>query len=242
MTGMLLECSGVGKRSATGDLILDSIDFAVAPGRTVALMGANGAGKTTLLDIVCGLTAATAGRVRIAGHSPREAVESGSLGGMLQSGGLLPEITVAETVDVVAALFGVSRPGDLIDRVGLRRLADRRVSACSGGEQQWVKWTLAQIPEPKLFVLDEPTAGMDWQARRRFWQEVAEHRERGSAVLYATHYADEVEGVADEIVLLDRGRVAALTTPDQARDAARGEDAQPLFDGLARLIDERGRP
>lgn len=230
----VLACAGVTKTTRTGVPILRGVDLDVAPGRAVALVGANGSGKTTLLDIVLGLTRATSGRVSIAGRSPGEAVRAGVVGGMLQTGGLLPELTVGETLRVLASLHHVDADPA---RHGLGHLARRRVAACSGGEQQWIKWVIAQLASPSLLVLDEPTAGMDWAARSRFWAQVGQRRAAGASVLYASHYADEIEGIADDVVVLDAGRVVARVTPQDAAAAAPAcGDGPRLFRGIEALI------
>lgn len=236
MPDLALRLDGVGKRTRTGQVVLDGLTLALEPGRMVALMGGNGAGKSTLLDLVSGLTTPTRGRVEVFGRPPREATRSGWVGGMLQGGGLLDDLTVDETIRTIAALHRLPRPrlADLDE--GLVPLAGRRVGALSGGERQRVKWALATLASPRLFVLDEPTAGMDWQARHGFWEQVRGHRDRGATVLYATHYADEVDGTADLVVQLERGRLVSCTAPDAVRDAGNGDvGGTGLFSGLAAL-------
>lgn len=242
MPDVALRLDGAAKRTRTGQVVLDGITLALEAGRMVALMGGNGAGKSTLLDLVCGLTTPTSGRVEVFGRPPREATRRGWVGGMLQGGGLLDDLTVDETIRTIAALHRLPRPrlADLDE--GLVPLGGRRVGALSGGERQRVKWALATLATPRLLVLDEPTAGMDWQARHAFWHQVRRHRDRGAAVLYATHYADEVDGTADLVVQLEAGRLVTLATPRQVRDAGNGDvGGAGLFSGLAALSREGAR-
>lgn len=213
------------RQGRDGVRALEEVSFRVSPGETVALMGDNGAGKSTLLDLVCGLTTPTSGLMEVLGQPPRAAVRDGRVAAMLQTGGLLPDLTVAETVTLVASLF--DRPGEVdraLQAAGLARIADRRIAACSGGEQQRVKFALAMLPDAALLVLDEPTAGMDWHARAQFWEHMRALAERGRTLVYATHYADEVLDVADRVLVLSRGRLVA----DDALEAIVGTTRQRL--------------
>lgn len=210
--------------------VLDRLRFSVEAGTVVALMGENGAGKSTLLDLVCGLTRPSSGSIRVLGGPPAEAVRAGRVGAMLQSGGLLEDLTVGETAQLFVELFGRRvATAQLLDEVGLAELTDRPVRLCSGGERQRLRWALAKAPRPELFVLDEPTAGMDWLARRDFWRQVRQAARDGATVLYSSHYADEVE-LADRLVLLSGGRVVLDASPAEVVAAA--PDGRSLFDGL----------
>ena len=171
---------------------VDGVDLRIEPGEVVAFLGPNGAGKTTTLDMVLGLTEPTTGTARVFGHRPREAVIAGHVSAVLQTGGLLRDLTVRETVRMIASTYAASTPVDeVIDRAGLRALADRRVSKCSGGEQQRLRFALALLPDPRLLVLDEPTAGMDVTARRDFWDTMHADASAGRTVVFATHYLEE---------------------------------------------------
>lgn len=237
MAETALHLEQIGKRTHDGTVILHDVTLTLEAGQMMALMGGNGAGKSTLLDLVCGLTTPTSGRVTIHGHPPRAAIRAGGIGAMVQGGSLLPELTVAETIRTIAALHRVPRP--TLDE-DLLPLADRRVGALSGGERQRVKWALAILGNPRLLVLDEPTAGMDWHSRLRFWRQVRHHRDLGTTVLYATHYADEVDGTADLVAQLEAGRLVSLATPAQIRAAGTQEvGGAGLFTGLAALARHR---
>ena len=189
---------------------VDGIDLTVDAGEIVAVLGPNGAGKTTTLDMVLGLVAPTEGTVEVLGGAPEVAARGGRVSAVLQSGGLLRDLTVGETVAAVAALHGAqARAGAVMERAGVTELARRKVRACSGGEQQRLRFALALLPDPQVLVLDEPTAGMDVGARRAFWETMHEETCDGRTVLFATHYLEEAQAFAPRTVLIDRGRILA---------------------------------
>lgn len=206
-----LRLSDVVKRFRTpGGVVtaVDGVTVTLAAGQTVALLGPNGAGKTTLLDMVCGLAKPTSGQIRALGKAPRQAVVEGDLASVLQTGGLLRDLSVRETVQVVAALH---RRRERVDAVlaeaGLTDLARRRVGRCSGGERQRIKYALALIPDPRLLVLDEATAGLDQEGRAELWDHVRRRAAAGTTVLYSTHHVEEIEGLANRVIVLDGGRI-----------------------------------
>jgi len=209
------------RRGAPPVRAVDGMDLTVSAGEIVALLGPNGAGKTTALDMLLGLTTPDAGTVTIAGLSPRGAVRAGKVSAVLQSGGLLNDLTVAETVRLIASTFDKTRPvGEVIERAGIAGLASRRVSKCSGGEQQRLRFALALLPEPDLLILDEPTAGMDIRARQEFWSTMREDATSGRTVIFATHYLEEADAFAERIVVMAHGRVVADGPAEEIR--ARG--------------------
>ncbi|HEX7806517.1 MAG TPA: ABC transporter ATP-binding protein, partial [Cellulomonas sp.] len=178
------------------------LDLVVEPGEIVAFLGPNGAGKTTTIDMVLGLARPDAGTVSVFGLSPADAIAQGRVSAVMQSGGLLKDITVAETVELTASLFGMTSPvADVLERAGIASIADRKVGKCSGGQQQRLRFAMALVPEPDLLVLDEPTTGMDVEGRREFWQAIRADAARGRTVIFATHYLDEADAYADRIVL-----------------------------------------
>ena len=202
---------------------VDGIDLTVRPGEIVAFLGPNGAGKTTTIDMLLGFTRPDAGAVEVLGGTPADAVGRGRIAAVLQTGGLLKDLTVAETVRLTASLFPVARPtGEVLERAGIAELADRRVGSCSGGQQQRLRFALALLPDPDLLLLDEPTTGMDVEGRREFWAAIRADAGRGRTVIFATHYLDEADAYADRIVLVRRGRVVADGTPAQVKGLASG--------------------
>jgi ABC-2 type transport system ATP-binding protein len=202
---------------------VDGLDLSIEPGEIVAFLGPNGAGKTTTIDMVLGLSRPDAGTVEVYGASPRSAVAHGLVSAVMQTGGLLKELTVRETVELTAALFAHTRPvAEVLQRAGIAEIADRRVGKCSGGQQQRLRFAMALLPEPELLILDEPTTGMDVEGRREFWAAIRADAERGRTVLFATHYLEEADAYADRIVLVSRGRIVADGTSAQIKALSAG--------------------
>ncbi|GAA2076767.1 ABC transporter ATP-binding protein [Aeromicrobium halocynthiae] len=202
---------------------VDGIDLLVQPGEIVALLGPNGAGKTTTLDMVLGLTEPTGGSVRVHGQAPRRAIADGRVSAVLQTGGLLRDLTVAETVRMIASTYATHRGVQgVLAQADLATVADRRVAKCSGGEQQRLRYALALLPDPDLIVLDEPTAGMDVTSRRSFWSTMRADADAGRTVVFATHYLEEADAFAQRIVMMAGGRVVADGTTHDIRAQASG--------------------
>ena len=186
------------------------VDLDIVAGETVALLGPNGAGKSTTIDMLLGLARPDAGEVTVFGRTPEEAVRAGLVGAMLQSGGLISEVSVRELLVLAASLYPAPMPVDeVLERADLTELADRRTTKLSGGQTQRVRFALSLVADPELLVLDEPTAAMDVETRRRFWTSMRQLAAAGRTVLFATHYLDEADEFADRIVLMAQGRVVA---------------------------------
>mgnify|MGYP005990829493 CR=1 FL=1 len=218
-----IRTSGLRKTFRTTDggtvVAVDAVDLVVEPGEIVAFLGPNGAGKTTTVDMLLGLTRPDAGTVEVFGTSPFEAVRAGRVSAVMQTGGLLNDFTVEETVRAIAALHGRTDRVELVlERARLTDLAQRRVEACSGGEQQRLKFALALVPDPDLVVLDEPTTGMDVGARREFWRAMRADAALGRTIVFATHYLAEADEFAERTVLMNHGRIVhdAATTDVRA--------------------------
>jgi ABC-2 type transport system ATP-binding protein len=157
------------------------------------------------------------------GLAPRTAVAQGLVTAVMQSGGLLKDLTVGETVELTAALFAHTRPvAEVLERAGLADIAGRRVGKCSGGQQQRLRFAMALLPEPELIILDEPTTGMDVEGRREFWNAIRADAEAGRTVLFATHYLDEADAYADRIVLVSAGKVVADGTAAEIKAMSAG--------------------
>jgi ABC-2 type transport system ATP-binding protein len=186
------------------------VDLAVAAGETVALLGPNGAGKSTTIDMILGLQDPDEGVVEVLGQRPADAIAGGRVGAMLQTGGLLHELTVRELLTLTAALYPAPLDvDDVLALAGVERLADRRTEALSGGETQRVRFATAIVGDPLLLVLDEPTVGMDVESRLAFWRSVRGLADEGRTILFATHYLDEADRQADRAVLMAHGVVVA---------------------------------
>lgn len=189
---------------------VDGVSFTVDRGEIVALLGPNGAGKTTTLDMVLDLSRPDSGSISVFGGNPRKAIDSGRLSALLQSGGLLREYTVYEIVAMVSGMLTASRPiGEILERTNLTEIAKRQIGKCSGGEQQRVRFALALLSNPEFIILDEPTAGMDVNARRHFWEAMHAEAEGGTTIIFATHYLAEAEAFAPRTIIMNRGRIVA---------------------------------
>ncbi|MBO2461948.1 ABC transporter ATP-binding protein [Actinomadura violacea] len=205
-----------GLRQRYGDFeAVAGISFEVAPGELFALLGTNGAGKTTTLETLEGHRPARHGTVRVLGRDPyreRRAVRP-EIGVMLQDGGFFPDLTVAETVDRFRGFTPDPRPrGEALDLVGLAEQADVRVRQLSGGQKRRLDLALALLGRPRVLFLDEPTTGMDPEARRATWRIVRDLVAAGTTVLLTTHYLEEAEHLADRLAIMHRGRIETAGT------------------------------
>jgi ABC-2 type transport system ATP-binding protein len=211
---------------ASGAQAVRGISFTVAPGEVFALLGTNGAGKTSTVEVVAGLAAATAGRVRVLGHDPRlerRAVRPRT-GVVLQSGGLPGELTVDEAVRMWAGTLSRHRPaGELLETVGLLDRRRTPLAVLSGGERRRLDLALALLGQPELLLLDEPTTGLDVESRRRVWDLVRRLVAEGTAVLLTTHHLEEAEELADRLALMHAGRIAVEGTLSEIVASHRAE-------------------
>jgi ABC-type multidrug transport system ATPase subunit len=211
---------------------VDGVDLHLELGEIAALLGPNGAGKTTTIDMILGLGRPDRGTVQVLGMSPANAVSRGLLGAVLQTGGLLKDLTVRETLRLTASLYAQARPvEEVLERAGIVHIRDRLVSSCSGGEQQRLRFALALLPDPALMALDEPTAGMDVEGRRDFWSAIRRDAERGRTVLFATHYLEEADAYADRIILMRQGRIVADGTAAEVRSLSAGRSVRATLSG-----------
>jgi ABC-2 type transport system ATP-binding protein len=198
---------------------LAGVDLTVKAGECVALLGPNGAGKTTLVRNVIGLIAGDADLIEVAGGNPRRAETRRRLGVVQQAVGFPRSLTVGEVVGGAAARRGCppQAASRAIAEMGLTGLEKRRAAKLSGGQQQRLQLAMGLVADPVLLVLDEPTEGLDVEARRRFWNTIRQRLDKGAGVLITTHLVDEAAAVADRVVVIDRGRMIAEGTPDELR-------------------------
>lgn len=218
------------------------IDLSLSQGEVVAFLGPNGAGKTTTIDMILGLTRPTSGTAQVLGRSPRDAVAHGLVSAVMQTGGLLKDMTVRETVEYTASLFADTMPvEEALEGAGIAGIAGRKVGKCSGGEQQRLRFAMALLPDPALLLLDEPTTGMDVEGRRTFWNAIRTDAERGRTVMFATHYLEEADQYADRIVLISKGRIVADGTGSEIRALAAGRTVRATVDGFTAETEARLR-
>jgi ABC-2 type transport system ATP-binding protein len=211
---------------------LGNVCFSIRRGETVALLGPNGAGKTTAIDIMLGLRTQTSGEVQVLGQTPAAAVAAGKIGGMLQTSGLPEAARVGELVALFRHLYGSSRSqSELLALAGLAGLAGRPVDKLSGGQMQRVRFALALAGRPELLFLDEPTMGLDVEARRHFWQSLRTVAAEGTTVLFATHYLDEADANASRVIVISKGQVIADGTPAQIKAGTSGRVLRAVTPG-----------
>jgi ABC-2 type transport system ATP-binding protein len=235
-TSVLTRTAAVELRGVTKDFgpvhAVRGIDLELQQGEIVAFLGPNGAGKTTTIDMVLGLSRPTTGTVSVLGLEPRQAIAHGLVSAVMQTGGLIKDLSVRETVAYTASLFADTRPVDeVLENAGITGIADRKVGRCSGGEQQRLRFAMALLTDPALLLLDEPTTGMDVEGRRAFWSAIRADAERGRTVMFATHYLEEADAYADRIVLISHGRVVADGTGAQIKAIASGRTIRATLPG-----------
>src|SRR5246500_4363967 len=219
-TGPVVSFDNVSKHYGSLRAV-DGLSLQLRAGETVALLGPNGAGKSTSLDMLLALRKPTSGKITMFGSDPYHAVKSGRVGAMLQSGGLMPEVTVRELVTLVSGFHPRPVPPETImKRAGITEIAEQRVDRLSGGQTQRVRFALAIAGESELIVLDEPTAAMDVETRRPFWNSMQEEVAQGRTLLFATHYLEEADQAADRILVINRGRLLADGTPEDIKKRA----------------------
>jgi len=230
----MLSVEGLTKRY--GSLVaVDAISFQVRRGETFGIVGPNGAGKTTTLEIIEGLRSPDAGRITLFGLDAvrqRRAVQE-RIGVQLQSQALWPELTVEETLKTFRALFRRRVPVEGL--LELFSLVDKRrslVRALSGGQKQRLSVATALVTDPEAVFLDEPTTGLDPQARHSFWDLIRDMRRQGKTELVPTHDMEEAEALCDRVAIMDQGRIMALDTPRQMiRELAFDNTVECSFDG-----------
>jgi len=210
------------------------VSLGIDSGEIVALLGPNGAGKTSTIDMILALSRPTSGSVSVYGMPPRQAINHGLISAVMQTGGLLKDLTVAETLQYTASLFVNTEPiEEVLRRAGISGIADRRVVKCSGGEQQRLRFAMALLPDPELLVLDEPTTGMDVEGRRGFWAAIRQDAAKGRTVLFATHYLEEADAYADRIILLRHGQVVADGTAAEIKALSAGRTVRATLPGAS---------
>ena len=191
---------------------LDDVSLDIRSGQIVGLLGPNGAGKSTLLSLVQGLRRPTSGTVELFGRSPQVAANRRLLGCTPQATALPDTLRVGEVIDFVGVHFAPStglkaRTGEIADEFGLTELLRRQTGSLSGGQKRRLSVALAFVGRPQLVLLDEPTTGLDVDARHTLWQAIRRQHDAGATVVITSHYLEEIEALAERVVVIDRGRV-----------------------------------
>jgi ABC-2 type transport system ATP-binding protein len=201
-------------------IALDHLSLELRRGEVVALLGPNGAGKTTAVRLLLGLSQATSGEARLFGGDPRDRASRMRLGAMLQVGRMPETLRVREHLQLFSSYYPQPRPlAELLSVAGLEGLEDRLFGKLSGGQKQRVLFALALCGDPDLICLDEPTLGMDVEARRSMWEQVRKLAAKGKTILLTTHYLEEADALASRIVVLQKGKIIAQGTAEELKAA-----------------------
>jgi ABC-2 type transport system ATP-binding protein len=197
---------------------LDGVRLAIERGKVTALLGPNGAGKSTAISLLLGLVTADSGRVELFGRAPQELAARRRIGVMLQTAALPETLRVGELVELTSSYYARPRGlGEVARMVGIQNLVRRPYGTLSGGQQRRVQFALAVCGNPELLFLDEPTTGLDIEAREALWNVVRALVAEGSAVLLTTHYLEEAEALAHRVAVLMNGRIVTEGTVDEIR-------------------------
>jgi len=203
---------------------LRGVNFSVRAGEIVALLGPNGAGKTTAVKLLLGLLEPNAGKVRVFGADPRNPENRTRTGAMLQVGRVPETLRVREHIDLFSTYYeNPMAASDVLAAAGLEKIADRKFGDLSGGQKQRVLFALAICGDPDLLFLDEPTAGLDVEARRMLWEEIRKMVDRGKTVLLTTHYLQEADALADRVAVINQGEIVAEGTPSEIKAKTSGK-------------------
>jgi len=203
---------------------LSGVNFQVRPGEVVALLGPNGAGKTTAVKLLLGLLQPNAGKVRVFGGDPTNPENRMRTGAMLQVGRVPETLRVHEHIDLFSSYYQMPMPAaEVLAAAGLEKLRDRKFGDLSGGQKQRVLFALALCGNPDLLFLDEPTVGLDVEARRMLWEEIRQLVRRGKTVLLTTHYLQEADALADRVAVINKGKIIAEGTPAEIKAQTAGK-------------------
>jgi ABC-2 type transport system ATP-binding protein len=217
---------------------LAGVSFELHDGEILALLGPNGAGKTTAIGVLLGLRHPDSGEARLFGRDPREPASRRRVGSTPQELDFPGTLTVAEVLDFAGRHFPARADvGELLSRFGLEEVARRQCGGLSGGQRRRLAVALAFVGDPAVVVLDEPTTGLDVEARKSVWDAIRSHRSRGGSALLTTHYLEEAEKLASRVVVLVSGRVVCEGRP---REIARAYGAGSLEEAFLSLAEADG--
>lgn len=222
MNGAVARLHSVTKRYGT-NLALDQLSFEIHSGEIVSLLGPNGAGKTTAVRLLLGLISPTSGSVRVLGRDPRDSSARTRIGAMLQVTRVPENLRVREHIDLFRSYYpNPLSAAEVVRIAGLEGIENHFFGKLSGGQKQRMLFGLALCGDPDLVFLDEPTVGMDIEARRNLWEQIRVLSARGKSVLLTTHYLEEADALANRVIVLNKGAIVAQGTPAQIKNQVSG--------------------
>lgn len=230
-----LYIAGLSKTYDDGTVGLEGLDLAVPAGEFFGLLGPNGAGKTTLINAVCNLIRVSAGRIDVFGHDHASMEARRVVGVAEQDPNLDRFLTVRESLVYHGGYFGMSssdstrRADEMIEVFDLRAKADVRTPKLSGGMKRRLLLARALLHEPRLVILDEPTAGVDVELRHDLWRYIRRLHEQGTTILLTTHYLEEAEALCEDIALISNGRIVARDTPEELMRAHGADSLEQVY-------------
>jgi ABC-2 type transport system ATP-binding protein len=214
---------GVDKNYGTIRALRD-VNFRVRAGEVLALLGPNGAGKTTAVKLLLGLLQPNSGKVRVFGGDPANPENRMRTGAMLQVGRVPETLRVREHIDLFSSYYRNPMPlTEVLAAAGLEKLQDRKYADLSGGQKQRVLFALSICGDPDILFLDEPSVGLDVEARRLLWDQIRKLVRRGKTILLTTHYLPEADALADRVAVINRGQIIAEGTPAQIKAQTSGK-------------------
>jgi len=228
-----------------GDTVaLENVSFKLANNGITALLGSNGAGKTTIINCALGLLRPSNGSVKVLGHKAGTRAAKQKVGLMLQDTSLPDLLTAREHISLFSSYYQTPLAiNEVIQKCDLSRFADKKYKHLSGGQKRRVQFALAVLGRPKLVFLDEPTTGLDVDARRVLWNTIRELRESGTSIVLTTHYLEEADALADDVIVLDQGKLVTRGTTNEIRSAVSGSVIRCQTDlditAIKQLVDVR---
>ncbi|MBE1301948.1 MAG: ATP-binding cassette domain-containing protein [Alteromonadaceae bacterium] len=212
-----IEIQGVSKHYVDCKA-LDEVSFTIKAGGVTALLGENGAGKTTLFNLVLGRQHPSSGSLSLFGHAPGNNQVKHRIGAILQSANLAENLTVKEHLTLFSSYYLKHLPYDMISKTAmLEDIEHKQVRHLSGGQKQRLLFAMSICGDPDLIILDEPTVALDIASRKQFWQCIEQLKAQGKSIVLCTHYLEEADALADDIVILDKGKLLAETTPSELK-------------------------
>jgi len=221
--GVVSSLQGVSKSYGTVHA-LKNVQLSIRAGELVALLGPNGAGKTTAVKLLLGLASPSAGQVSVFGGNPVQPEVRMRIGAMLQVAKVPETLRVREHLDLFSSYYLNPMPmNEVVAAAGLGQIKDRRFGELSGGQRQRVLFALAICGNPDIVFLDEPTVGLDVEARRMLWEQIRKLVSRGKTILLTTHYLQEADALADRVVVINQGQIIAEGTPAEIKAQTSGK-------------------